>query len=187
MKESPMRAMFLIASKGRPEFKSWNTISARFSFQLTIVLLLQIFFSIVHLFHFFQIPHFSRSSFDVWSRPTRNSWRIAQRPVHNKVRQYVEKQGYHDVLYFSLRPLVRQRQKTLIFLWIYFLTRITCFSALAWVTCCRILYKSKRCKVKFHFHLVKLKVKFGTIRSLQRAEMWGRIGIFFAPNGAKQG
>merc|ERR1711962_643008 len=30
MKESPMRAMFLIASKGRPEFKSWNTISARF-------------------------------------------------------------------------------------------------------------------------------------------------------------
>ena len=44
-----MRAMFLIASKGRPEFKSWNTISARFSFQLTIVLFLQIFFNIVHL------------------------------------------------------------------------------------------------------------------------------------------
>jgi len=30
MKESPMRAMFLIASKGRPEFKSWNTISQSF-------------------------------------------------------------------------------------------------------------------------------------------------------------
>ena len=44
-----MRAMFLIASKGRPEFKSWNTISARFSFELMIVLFLQIFFTIVHL------------------------------------------------------------------------------------------------------------------------------------------
>ena len=44
-----MRAMFLIASKGRPEFKSWNTISARFSFQLNIILFLQIFFNIVHL------------------------------------------------------------------------------------------------------------------------------------------
>ena len=32
MKESPMRAMFLIASKGMPEFKSWNTISQRFCF-----------------------------------------------------------------------------------------------------------------------------------------------------------
>ena len=44
-----MRAMFLIASKGRPEFKSWNTISARFSFELMIVLFLPIFFTIVHL------------------------------------------------------------------------------------------------------------------------------------------
>ena len=38
MKESPMRAMFLIASKGRPEFKSWNTISQRFSFSFETVL-----------------------------------------------------------------------------------------------------------------------------------------------------
>jgi len=35
MKESPMRAMFLIASKGRPEFKSWNTISQSFKAFLT--------------------------------------------------------------------------------------------------------------------------------------------------------
>ena len=51
MKESPMRAMFLIASKGRPEFKSWNTISQRFSFEtVSKIELIFLFFSALRRF-----------------------------------------------------------------------------------------------------------------------------------------
>ena len=48
----------------------------------------------------------------------------------------------HDVLYYSLRPLDRQKPFPVFFSQ-YISTRITCFGALALVTCCCLLYQTK--------------------------------------------
>ena len=133
-----MRAMFLIASKGRPEFKSWNTISARFSFELMIVLFLQILFNIVHLnILAFRFRTFlgRALTFDPDQRATAEE--LLNDPFITRLDNMLQ-QGYHDVLYFSLRPLDRQKPFPVFFLSIYFNSH-NMFRHSGLFTCCCIL------------------------------------------------
>ena len=138
-----MRAMFLIASKGRPEFKSWNTISARFSFQLNIILFLQIFFNIVHLnILAFRFRTFlgRALTFDPDQRATAEE--LLNDPFITRLDNMLKNKAI--MMFFIFLPdLVIDNNPFLCFFSQYISTRITCFGALALVTCCCLLYKTK--------------------------------------------
>ena len=149
-----MRAMFLIASKGRPEFKSWNTISARFSFELMIVLLLQIFFTTLHLkILAFRFRTFlgRALTFDPDQRATAEE--LLNDPFITRLNNLLKNCNKAIMMFFIfLSDLLIDNNPFLYFFSQYISTRITCFGALALFTCCCLLCKSKWCKAEFHYH-----------------------------------
>ena len=157
MKESPMRAMFLIASKGRPEFKSWNTISARFSFQLKIILFLQIFFNIVHLnILAFRFRTFlgRALTFDPDQRATAEE--LLKDPFITRLDNMLKNKAIM-MFFIFLSDLLIDNNPFLYFVTQYVLTRITYFGALALFTCYCLLCKTKWYKTEFHYHSSKCK------------------------------